>query len=62
MKRMIKQKTNEGTLQSFNGDKLIKFARFVSKYEDDFQEIKKIFNITCSSLFRPKLDNRVTIY
>ena len=48
MKRMIERKTNEGTLRSFDGDKLIKFARFVSKYENAFQEIKKLVNIACT--------------
>ena len=38
MKRMTERETNEGTLQSFDGDKLITFATFVSKYEDAFQE------------------------
>ena len=47
MKRMIERKTNEGALHSFDGEI---FATFVSKFEDAFQEIKKLVNIMQSRI------------
>lgn len=47
MKRMIARKTTDNTLPDFDseGDKLVVFAKFVSKYAEAFYELNRLIGI-----------------
>ena len=48
MKRMIERKTSEKTMPTFEGNKLVPFSIFVSKYEDAFFEMNRLLRIACT--------------
>ena len=48
MKRMIERKTSEKTMPTFEGNKLVPFLIFVSKYEDAFFEMNRLLRIACT--------------
>ena len=47
MKRMIARKTTDNTMPDFDseGDKLVTFAKFVSKYAEAFYELNRLIGI-----------------
>ena len=47
MKRMIARKTTDNTMPDFDseGDKLVAFAKFVSKYAEAFYELNRLIGI-----------------
>jgi len=47
MKRMIARKTTDNTMPDFDseGDKLVAFAKFVSKYDEAFYELNRLIRI-----------------
>jgi len=45
MKRMIERKTSEKTMPTFEGNKLVQFSIFVSKYEDAFFEMNRLLRL-----------------
>jgi hypothetical protein len=48
MKRMIERKTSKKTMPTFEGNKLVPFSIFVSKYEDAFFEMNRLLRIACT--------------
>ena len=48
MKRMIERKTSEKIMPTFEGNKLVPFSIFVSKYEDAFFEMNRLLRIACT--------------
>lgn len=48
LQRLIARKRSEGTMLPFNGNKLMDFYRFVSRYEDAFYETARILRIACT--------------
>ena len=48
LSRMIERKEREGTMPTFEGDKLIGFSRFIEQYNEAFFELYRLAQIACT--------------
>ena len=48
LKRMIERKQRNGTMPTFEGDKLMAFTRFIAQYDEAFYELHRLAVIACT--------------
>ena len=48
LKRMIERKQRNGTMPTFEGDKLIAFTRFIAQFDEAFYELNRLALIACT--------------
>jgi len=53
LKRMIEHKQRNGTMPTFEGDKLIAFTRSIAQYDEAFYELHRLVVIACTIWFNP---------